>query len=367
MTELVPFGKYKGQPIAKLLSDSKYCDWLKNQPDMTVKYPIVYNFILGINPKDDQPTPEHNKLQNKFLDRGFIESLLRFIFKDEFTEMDKYYDEHWVSAEKRRKYLINKYRDTFIQKYVQQHMDTKKKKERDELEECLKEFNDPKLNLLPLDLIQDIDEHFNRYKYDEDEDEDEETKEGRKKEREEIKLKISKEINEGKDIFQFYTDDNNKISFKFDGKEENYDIKYLYYRTTFEPLDGNDIAISSWTYNIGDKTKSGKDLRIEIKTNIGDDYPCILRKMKERRKIRMTKDEISASDILLIDSFKAEHTSIGELRKIFYNEYIQIVFFSEIDNKPNESIQVDSFNGKYNIYNVTKEQLDKIKVIIFDK
>lgn len=30
-TQLVPFGKYKGQPMEVMQMDKKYCDWLSNR------------------------------------------------------------------------------------------------------------------------------------------------------------------------------------------------------------------------------------------------------------------------------------------------------------------------------------------------
>jgi len=31
MTNIVPFGKYKGQPVDVLAADHAYCDWLTSQ------------------------------------------------------------------------------------------------------------------------------------------------------------------------------------------------------------------------------------------------------------------------------------------------------------------------------------------------
>jgi len=80
---LVPFGKYKGQPITTLLNDAKYLDWCKQQ-EWFQKFPIVYNICVNqtiTTNNQNSKTPEHNKLQNLFLEDENVEKLLRFIYK----------------------------------------------------------------------------------------------------------------------------------------------------------------------------------------------------------------------------------------------------------------------------------------------
>jgi hypothetical protein len=64
--EIVPFGKYKGQPIETLAADSDYCEWLIAQPWFSAKYKNVYNVVInyGAEPQD---SPEHNQMQARFL------------------------------------------------------------------------------------------------------------------------------------------------------------------------------------------------------------------------------------------------------------------------------------------------------------
>jgi uncharacterized protein (DUF3820 family) len=80
---LVPFGKYKGQPITTLLNDTKYLEWCKQQ-EWFQKFPIVYNICVNqtiTSSNQNSKTPEHNKLQNLFLDNENVEKLLKIIFK----------------------------------------------------------------------------------------------------------------------------------------------------------------------------------------------------------------------------------------------------------------------------------------------
>jgi len=80
---LVPFGKYKGQPITTLMNDTKYLEWCKQQ-EWFQKFPIVYNICVNQTITTNNPnskTPQHNKLQNLFLNNENVEKLLRIIFK----------------------------------------------------------------------------------------------------------------------------------------------------------------------------------------------------------------------------------------------------------------------------------------------
>ena len=81
---LVPFGKYIDQPITTLMNDTKYLEWCKQQKWFLQKYPIVYNICVNQTITTNNPnskTPEHNKLQNLFLNNETVEKLLKIIFK----------------------------------------------------------------------------------------------------------------------------------------------------------------------------------------------------------------------------------------------------------------------------------------------
>jgi hypothetical protein len=67
---LVPFGKYKGQPIEVLAQDASYCDWLTSQNWFREKFKSFYQIIIN-NFGEPNETPEHNLLQTRFLDDTF--------------------------------------------------------------------------------------------------------------------------------------------------------------------------------------------------------------------------------------------------------------------------------------------------------
>lgn len=73
--DIVPFGKYKGRPVVDLIADRDYTDWLAAQPWFRERYQTVYNLIVntGTQPQD---TPEHNKMQARYLDHDACLNLL---------------------------------------------------------------------------------------------------------------------------------------------------------------------------------------------------------------------------------------------------------------------------------------------------
>ena len=73
---LVPFGKYKGQPVEVMQMDTGYCDWLSKQDWFREQYGNVYNQVIINNFTEPSETPEHNRLQMRFLDENFVESFV---------------------------------------------------------------------------------------------------------------------------------------------------------------------------------------------------------------------------------------------------------------------------------------------------
>jgi hypothetical protein len=82
---VIPFGKYKGQPVEVLASDRGYCEWLMAQAWFVQRYPQVHTLVIN-NFAEPTETPEHNALQIRLLDDTFraqcTEIALRFFDKD---------------------------------------------------------------------------------------------------------------------------------------------------------------------------------------------------------------------------------------------------------------------------------------------
>ena len=61
-TEIVPFGRYKGQPVEALAQDKEYCEWLIAQDWFRPKFTAIHTLIINNFGVPDE-TPEHNALQ----------------------------------------------------------------------------------------------------------------------------------------------------------------------------------------------------------------------------------------------------------------------------------------------------------------
>lgn len=81
---IVPFGKYKGQPVEAMAADKQYLDWLTAQPWFREKFQNIYTLVVN-NLQEPTETPEHNKLQALFLDDAFRRRFLTKIHGDRVT------------------------------------------------------------------------------------------------------------------------------------------------------------------------------------------------------------------------------------------------------------------------------------------
>lgn len=78
--ELIPFGKYKGQPLDILASDPQYVEWLMQQDWFNSRYASIKTIIIN-NFQQPAETPEHNKLQAAFTSEDFSQTVLTHLAK----------------------------------------------------------------------------------------------------------------------------------------------------------------------------------------------------------------------------------------------------------------------------------------------
>lgn len=90
--EIVPFGKYKGQPVEVLANDRGYCDWLMSQGEFMDRFPQVKTLIVN-NFKEPEDTPDHNRLQGLFLDESFCRSFAERLLSIDNSSRQKEYRE----------------------------------------------------------------------------------------------------------------------------------------------------------------------------------------------------------------------------------------------------------------------------------
>lgn len=92
--KIIPFGKYKDQPIEILINDFEYKNWLLAQSWFVQKFPDLRTIIIN-NFKEPQETPEHNRIQGKFIDNKFCIQFLKTVFPQLFDKISKIPESDW--------------------------------------------------------------------------------------------------------------------------------------------------------------------------------------------------------------------------------------------------------------------------------
>lgn len=78
---IVPFGKYRGQPIEVLAQDASYRDWLMAQPWFGERFPNLRTIVINNFAAPDE-TPEHNELQARFLNHEWAQKFVTDVHFD---------------------------------------------------------------------------------------------------------------------------------------------------------------------------------------------------------------------------------------------------------------------------------------------
>lgn len=78
--QLIPFGKYRGQPLEVLESDQQYLNWLTNQDWFRSGHPKLYSIVIN-NFAEPCDTPEHNQMQAMFLNQDFLHGFTDVVSK----------------------------------------------------------------------------------------------------------------------------------------------------------------------------------------------------------------------------------------------------------------------------------------------
>lgn len=106
MSNLVPFGKYRGQPVEKMVADREYCDWLMQQPWFADRFRDVYNVVINYGGEPTE-TPEHNRLQARFLDHEFCLALLRKVHPLSFDFRAQEAADNWEREERAKAVVVS--------------------------------------------------------------------------------------------------------------------------------------------------------------------------------------------------------------------------------------------------------------------
>lgn len=71
---IIPFGKYRGMPVEVLADDPEYVEWLQAQPWFRARYQKIHTRVFH-NFREPDETPAHNLIQARFLDQEFMRKM----------------------------------------------------------------------------------------------------------------------------------------------------------------------------------------------------------------------------------------------------------------------------------------------------
>lgn len=283
LSAIVPFGKYKGQPVTVLSGDPAYCEWLQGQDGIRKKYPSIINLIVN-NFSVPQDTPEHNALQAVFVDNEeFIKKLVTVLcnlkgvkapdcWRAECrNKQGKIGSCSWVGYTYSNHYPIY-YRD----------LDA----------ECWRNIKKSEFYAQQLKPIED-----NYLKF--------------------VDIWCNTEFErEGWDVVL-------TVSIKF--KESEIDLRdekaLCFCKNASSILDKSaDLHIS---LSYGDKDFKGNEFALEIKPQIGDDYPAVMREIRARKLT-------CGWPVLLYQTFTGKGVTEAQMRKML-GTCAKVFRFDEID------------------------------------
>lgn len=310
---IVPFGRYKDKSVLELLADANYVEWLKRQawfPNQKQIYNIVVHQTIPTS--NNSKTPEHNKLQNYFLEKSNQIKLLNIVLGNVGTKFKTHFkklilDEDFINCfgkidmqdicrqMKNSKIVFeDKYNWDFILYYRDNQWENFETKY---------DINNSSSDFVPGDKIDgpgcEKDPKL-RYLY---------------------------------NIFGKY-----KFNYNYSDTERVLELYII------KNEDNNNYHANICT------TKHDCIVCCELKPILSDDYPSVLRKMKTQ--IDLTENDKNLKRcfqyyILIIGSFTSKHTTKKDLISIFKQSNISIIFTDEII-EPQKSHAIEYINTNTN-------------------
>lgn len=324
---IVPFGKYKGQCITKLLADKQTLEWYKKQPGCLERYPVLYNIVVNqqiTSSSQNSKTPEHNKLQNLFLDPDNLSKLRKALFKTHINDFEIKLnnlidDEDFIR-------LFGKHKKEDLMNFTHPGKVIFEDK-----------YNWDMCFYINTQYISFDENGKDKIKYKEQYD----IKKEEYMEKIQEKQKWRKESQRGgitdekfkKICEEKYEDEFNEHYRKYrdgDSYYKGFVEKYLSnYEHTVSGYREHDIKLELLPNYL---------LCCEIKPILGDDYPEVLRKMKTQQNLSNNDKKWAKSDyihynkiyLLLIGSFKSTAASREQLIEIFKQSNINVRFINDI-------------------------------------
>jgi len=302
-----PIGKLKGRNLYELMeNEPEKLKWFVNQQFFKEKYSNIYNIIIN-GSNDIKDSKEHNEIVQMFYDWNFLfkfylykkgfgsrydldEANINYYLKDLKNKLNSVYNKYKVLYKhyiytldfcneldllyNKNKYFIEKNKDYYKTGMYADLIDTE-------------------------DLLKNIKANLDTYR------------------NEFYKLKNKLKI--VPDLKSLYNNFNRSIKSEYlmnDIVIESYSFySYINYYKTELDWEHNLNRIEMAQYK--EELVKGRNMKIEIKPIIGEDYPDVLRQCKRQN-----------TDILLIKDFVCESTTIDTVKEMFYP--IDIVILNDV-------------------------------------
>jgi len=310
---LVPFGKYKNKPVTDLIADENYFKWCKTQEWIREKHETIYNICVNQTiTTNNQPskTPDHNKMQNMFLNDDFKHD---FVFPNtgnhNLTFNEIYDDEEYIKCFGNQKF------DKIPNNYIESKFESI--------------FN------------WDVELHVHSAQ---------------------SNALISNDEPESLSIRKLMAEDDKGCYNNIDGLKhdwKSYSKSQLYKKLVSNRIRPNCVDGKPNVFNIQySSTIHNHKVFIEIKPILGDDYPHVLRKMSTQ--IKMTEKKYrNAVYVLYVREFSSSAASKEQLKEIFSQHKIKVVFMNDDDNQKTLTIEEEN--------KILKERIKKLEEYIEEK
>ena len=270
MNDIVPFGKYRGQPVAALVADQQYTDWLTQQDWFKARYAAIYNVVVNNNFGEPAETPEHNRYQAMFLDEKFrcaVVDVLNPKHRLEF-EMGK---DWWALSAK---------------EHELEELEKETKSKRDDIRDGIQRTEEQRKG----------DKFWETYGP------------------EEIKRNQTKllEIEERtRSVTELVAEMQSKLAGSYD-----LEIPKVEFEVKVPTADGKVSGAADVQLTV-----YGCPLRIEIKPSMGDDFPAVMRQMKA-----------SACQLLYLGAYTGAGATYEQMKAMFKASRMYVLSHAEIEH-----------------------------------
>jgi len=281
-SNIVPFGRYKGQPVADMLADAEYMAWVEAQPWFRARY---MHLLSQRDIEAANRTPVHNRLQTLFLDQNYQHAFMQAVSEDYRKTLRQGADAKGDASERATKRIATlNLRIAECEKFLAEH---------------------------PLNFTNIYGKTSNKP-----------SNEWERNAQASASDDCRKQIAIINDFLKSYQDLDIRVEHEFSVRfeSEGADV-YLSWFGSYPYLVYRDWENARNSETVITKTSTRDSARIEIKPTVADEYPAILRQMKRNQ-----------SDFLFVDDYQGEGATELQFVKIFAASHKAVIFKRNVDH-----------------------------------